>query len=85
MVLDIVVTKKGGDIMAMETLVKKTLVVAFAEGIDENGDPIVKRYSYNSVKETAAPDELKQAAIAIANLYNGSLNEVITHDTNMVL
>lgn len=57
--------------MAMEALVKKSLILAVEEGFNEKGEPIVKRYTYSNIKGSATPDKLIEAAVALADLYDG--------------
>lgn len=68
--------------MALEELYKKSLVINMNDGMDEDGDPVVKRYSYANIRENATSDELLQAALAIANLYKGTAGIINTIDTN---
>lgn len=71
--------------MNSEYLVRKTLVVAIEEGLDEKGKPIIKRYSYTNIKPTAAAEDLRAAANAIADLYNGTAYEFTTVNTNILM
>lgn len=68
--------------MAEEVKVKKSLVLAFGEGMDDDGKLIIKRYTYTNVKAEAAPQDLFNAAQALAELYAGTVNEFETVDTN---
>jgi hypothetical protein len=68
--------------MANEILVKKSLILSVEEGIDEDGKPIVKRYTYSNIRKAATPDELVAGAAALASLYEGtaSYSTVNTND-----
>jgi hypothetical protein len=70
--------------MAMETLLEKKLVLAFSEGIDEDGKEIVKRYTYSNVKSAATSDGLIEAATALSTLFNGTVYEFTTVDSNLL-
>lgn len=71
--------------MNRETLIKKTLVLAIEEGLDEKGKPIVKRYSYANIKNGATAESLSAAAHALADLYNGTPYEFTTVNTNVLV
>lgn len=68
--------------MAMEALVKKSLVLTIEEGLDEQGESIFKRYTYSNIDKAATPENLVIAAGALADLYDGpaSFNTVDTHE-----
>jgi len=68
--------------MAMEALVKKSLVLAVEEGLNEKGEPIIKRYTYSNIKGAATPEKLVEAADALADLYNGpaGFSTVVTNE-----
>jgi len=68
--------------MASEFHVKKTLSLAFQDGINADGDPIIKRYSYSNIKKTATPDDLLATAQAIASLCKGTQRGFTTIDNN---
>jgi hypothetical protein len=68
--------------MAVEALLKKSLVLSFQEGMDEDGEPIVKRYTYSNVVKSATPDALYEAAQALVSLYDGTVDQITTVDTN---
>lgn len=59
--------------MATEMLTKKVLVLNVDEGVDEKGEPIVKKYNYANVMSTATPQGFFDAAQALATLYDGTL------------
>lgn len=83
--IDILAVKKGGDSMAaIESLLKKSLVVVLNEGTDEDGKDIMKRYTYSSIKQSAPTENLYQAAVAISGLYTGTVFEINTVDTNLL-
>ncbi|MFE8698394.1 DUF1659 domain-containing protein [Cytobacillus sp. FJAT-53684] len=68
--------------MAMEALVKKSLILTVEEGLNDKGEPITKRYTYSNIKGNATPDKLVEAAVALAGLCNGPANfsTVITNE-----
>lgn len=68
--------------MATETLEKKSLVLAFEEGMDTKGNPIIKRYLYSNIDASAPSQNLLDAAQAIAGLYKGNIVAFNTIDTN---
>lgn len=68
--------------MAVEALLKKSLVLSIQEGIDDDGEPIVKRYTYSNVYKDATPDALHEAAQALVSLYDGTVDQITTVDTN---
>ncbi|WP_075983664.1 DUF1659 domain-containing protein [Bacillus massilinigeriensis] len=71
--------------MAVEGIVKKALVLSFEEGVNEKGDPIIKKYTYSSVQTDAAPQKLADTATAISSLYKGTPLETTTVDTNILV
>lgn len=70
--------------MAIETLIKKSLVIAMEEGVDEKGNPIIKRYSYSNVKVGTPSQNLLDAALAIASLCKGTVDEFNVVDTKLL-
>jgi Protein of unknown function (DUF1659) len=71
--------------MTTESLYKKVLVLSMQEGVDEKGKAIVKKYSYSNILMNAAPQNLFDAAKAIADLSNGSSLEFAAVDTKALL
>lgn len=71
--------------MNRETLIRKTLVLAIEEGLDDKGKPIIKRYSYTNIKNSATPESLSAAAKALADLYHGTPYEFTTVNTNILI
>jgi hypothetical protein len=80
-----VCNRREGFLVNRETLIKKTLVLAIEEGLDEKGKPIVKRYSYANIKNSATAENLSAAAHALADLYNGTPYEFTTVNTNVLI
>lgn len=76
---------KGGEIMASELVVKKSLVLSFEEGIDKDGKPVIKRYTYNNIQIAAPAQNLLDAAQAIADLFKGTPTEFNTVSNNDLL
>ncbi|MBO1511870.1 MULTISPECIES: DUF1659 domain-containing protein [Metabacillus] len=70
--------------MAVATLLDSQLSLVFNMGVDENGKDIYKRKNYNNVKTSATPDQLLQAAQAIASLQSETLTFVERNDTNQI-
>ena len=71
--------------MNRETLMRKTLVVAIEEGLNEKGNPIIKRYTYSNIKNAATPEDLRTAADALAELHKGIPHEYNTVSTSMLV
>ena len=71
--------------MTTESLYKKVLVLSMQEGVDEKGKAITKKYSYSNILINAAPQNLFDAAKAIADLSNGSSLEFAAVDTKALL
>ncbi|MGN7941160.1 DUF1659 domain-containing protein [Virgibacillus sp. 6R] len=70
--------------MAVETLLETQLSLVFDIGLDENEKAKTKRKSYSNVKASATPDQLLQAAQAIASLQTEALLYVERNDTNQI-
>ncbi|MFS0881791.1 hypothetical protein CHH83_25270 [Bacillus sp. 7586-K] len=70
--------------MAVETLLETQLSLVFDMGVDENGKAKTKRKSYSNVKTSATPDQLLQAAQAIASLQSAPLLYVERNDSNQI-
>jgi Protein of unknown function (DUF1659) len=69
--------------MAMEELLKKSLVLTFEEGVNpEDGKPIIKRYAYSNIDKDVTTENLFQAAQALSSLYHGVAYGFTTVDTN---
>lgn len=68
--------------MAMETLIKKSLVLVMSEGVDGDGKPILKRYTYSNINPSATVEQLLAAANALASMYEGNVHEFNTVDTS---
>lgn len=66
-----------------ETLLRKSMVLIFDEGIVD-GKAVFKRYSYTNVNMSATAQNLNDGAAALATLYAGLLDEVQTNETNIV-
>lgn len=71
--------------MATEVFLKKSLTLRFDEGMDDDGKAIFKQYSYQNVKNAAAPDKIEQAAQALASLYGGRLSSIVTTESSEVM
>ncbi|WP_153126080.1 DUF1659 domain-containing protein [Peribacillus tepidiphilus] len=54
--------------MATETLLSKVLRLTFDAGLDEKGEPILKRKSYSNMNISATSEQLYATAVAIASL-----------------
>lgn len=70
--------------MAVETLIDSQLSLVFDMGVDENGKAMTKRKNYTNVKTSATPDQMLQAAQAIASLQTETLAFVERNDTNQI-
>ncbi|OKL35329.1 hypothetical protein [Domibacillus mangrovi] len=66
-----------------ETLLKKSMVLFFDEGIIDGKD-VIKRYTYANVDISGSAQGLHDTALALASLYKGTLAEVQTVATNAV-
>lgn len=70
--------------MATELMKKKVLALNVEEGMDENGEPIIKRYSYTNVLPSASAQGLHDAGQALAGLYAGTLTTIEIVSTTAV-
>lgn len=59
--------------MAMAQLVDTNFRLVYEIGVDDKGDPIFKRKTYNNVKPASTDDQIFDVAKAIASLSNLTL------------
>lgn len=76
---------KGGDEMAETVILDSQLRLVFDMGLNEKGEPAVKYKNYNNIKTTATPEQLLQAAAAIAELQTETLLHVERNDSHQVM
>jgi hypothetical protein len=62
--------------MATAVLSDSSLVIIYDAGIDEDGEPIFKRRTFNNVKTSATHDELFSIVQALTPLQQYSVNRV---------
>ncbi|PLR94111.1 DUF1659 domain-containing protein [Bacillus sp. T33-2] len=62
--------------MAQAMLKDSSIRLLFETGMDEKGEPIFKGKTYNNVKKEATPDQVQQAAQALAGLCGYPLSVV---------
>ncbi|MCD7036114.1 DUF1659 domain-containing protein [Metabacillus sp. GX 13764] len=68
-----------------ETILKETqLRLVFDMGLNEKGKQVFKFKNYNNVKTTSTPDQLLNAAQALANLQTNILFGAERNDSNML-
>lgn len=68
-----------------ETILKETqLRLVFDMGLNEKGKQVFKFKNYNNVKTTATPDQLLNAAQALADLQTNILFGAERNDSNML-
>ncbi|WP_059170300.1 DUF1659 domain-containing protein [Bacillus sp. FJAT-27445] len=71
--------------MAQAMLADSKLRLVFETGIDEKGKPIYKSKMFNNLKTEATPNQMFQAASAIAALCADTLNVVERNDRMEIL
>lgn len=67
--------------MANQMLYASTLRLTFETGLNEKGEPQLKRKAFSNVKSDATADQLLQAAQSMANLQKHTLVEIARQDT----
>lgn len=71
--------------MAQQVLIDSQLRLVFDMGMDENGKTIFKNKNYNNVKTSSTPEQLLQAAQAIAGLQTETLALVERNNSNQII
>lgn len=71
--------------MATLNPIHSNLRLVFINGLNEKGEPIFKRKSYNNVKTTADHDQVYQVAQALGSLSSLSLHMVERDDRTELL
>lgn len=70
--------------MANEILHSSLIRIGYDAGLNEKGEAIIKRKSYSNVKTQATPEQIFQAATAIASLQLFPVTEVTRQDTALI-
>lgn len=70
--------------MANANHVDTNIRLIYEAGIDQEGNPVFKRKSYNNVKTTSTADEIFQAAQAIASLCQLPLYKIERDDKSEI-
>lgn len=70
--------------MATTNLVDSIMVLSFDAGVDEKGNPVVKRKSFNNLKVQATNDQLFSIAEAIIPLQQYPIIVVERDDTTQL-
>ncbi|CEG26962.1 DUF1659 domain-containing protein [Bacillus sp. B-jedd] len=71
--------------MAQALLAESKLRLVFETGVNEKGEPIFKSKTFNNLKKEATPDQMHQAAAAIAALSKDPLSRVERNDRSEIL
>ncbi|ALC90853.1 hypothetical protein AM500_14450 [Bacillus sp. FJAT-18017] len=71
--------------MAQAILAQSTLRLVFETGVDVKGEPIFKSKTFTNLKKEATPDQMHQAAIALAALCVDPLTSVERNDRSEIL
>ncbi|RHW40281.1 DUF1659 domain-containing protein [Neobacillus notoginsengisoli] len=71
--------------MAQALLAESRLRLSFETGVDEKGKPVYKSKTFNNLKKEATPDQMHQAASAIAALCKDPLSTVERTDRSEIL
>lgn len=71
--------------MAQALLAESRLRLVFETGVNEKGEPIFKSKTFSNLKKEATPDQMHQAASAIAALSKDPLSRVERNDRSEIL
>lgn len=71
--------------MAQVILVDTKLSLSFETGINESGEPIIKKKTFSNISTAAVPDQLFLFAQAIATLSNFPVTAVLKSDSSDVI
>ncbi|CAH0345821.1 DUF1659 domain-containing protein [Bacillus sp. CECT 9360] len=71
--------------MATQSLYASTLRITFETGLNEKGEPMLKRKAFSNVKTSATADQLLQTAQSLANLQMHTLVEIARQDTANII
>lgn len=71
--------------MAQEMLMDSKLRLVFEAGVNEKGEPVFKAKTYNNIAKTATPEQLQQAALALANLSANTLSSIERSDSSEII
>ncbi|MCM3672075.1 DUF1659 domain-containing protein [Mesobacillus maritimus] len=70
--------------MAQQVIKNTRLTLMYETGLDEKGEPIFKGKSYSSIRMSATPDQLHQAAVALSGLCAHVLSSIERTDNHDV-
>ncbi|NWQ41774.1 DUF1659 domain-containing protein [Bacillus sp. EB106-08-02-XG196] len=71
--------------MARAIIATSKLRLVFQVGMEDDGKPILKAKTFNNIQKLATADQLLQAAQAVINLSNDSLNSMERVDSSELL
>ncbi|MDQ0217329.1 DUF1659 domain-containing protein [Peribacillus cavernae] len=71
--------------MANQSLYASTLRVTYETGLNEKGEPQLKRKAFSNVKTSATADQLLQTAQSMANLQQFIVVEIARQDTASII
>jgi hypothetical protein len=71
--------------MANQSLYASTLRVTFETGLNEKGEPMLKRKAFSNVKPSSTADQLFQSGQALATLQKHTLVEIARQDTASII
>ncbi|RFU70977.1 DUF1659 domain-containing protein [Peribacillus saganii] len=66
--------------MATQSLMTSTLRIDFENGMNEKGEPIIKRKAFSNIQSGVTADQLLQAAQALASLQVHPVIAIIRQD-----
>ncbi len=58
---------------ATMNVIKRTLSVSIARGMDADGNAVTKSYTYSNVKPTAEPDKIMAVGRALGGLFDNDI------------
>ncbi|PLT34423.1 DUF1659 domain-containing protein [Bacillus sp. V5-8f] len=67
--------------MASQMVYASTLRVTFETGVNEKGEPQLKRKLFSNIKTDATAEELLKTAQSLTNLQKHTLTEIARQDT----
>ena len=71
--------------MATTQLIETQLRLVLDDGVNEEGKPVYKNKNFNNINIAATPDQLLQAAQAIAGLQEKPLVTVERNDSSQIM
>ncbi|MCP8616017.1 DUF1659 domain-containing protein [Salirhabdus salicampi] len=71
--------------MAVEEKVRSQLQLIFDEGLDDNGNQILRTKTFRNIKPESTPDQLHAIAVALEPLQQYSLYRVERNDSSVII